>query len=236
MDFSPAFPLAEQDRLVIEKSLGKGMVGEAIAAPKIENPATYVELTTVNRTYRFLAGPNRGKDEIFRFFPMKQGRSSATWHYDLGGGEVGFVDVKADGNVVIAGIQDSKEGVVTQYSPPEPVLLKGLGAGDEKKLRMLVRVCDLKHPDDLTHEGWLDVVYRYLGAYRLKVPAGTYDTVLIKSTFNGEIGPATVDDTQYRFFARGTGMVATVEQRDVSAFLVYRPHTEVAKVLVTKPN
>jgi hypothetical protein len=116
------------------------------------------------------------------------------------------------------------------------MLLKGLSAGDEKKLRMRVRVCDLQKPDNLAHEGWLDVVYRYVGAYRLKVPAGTYDTVLIKSTLNGEIGPATVDDTQYRFFARGTGMVATVEQRDVSAFLVYRPHTEVAKVLVTKPN
>jgi hypothetical protein len=236
VDFGPAFPLAEQDRLAIEQGLGAGVVGEAIATPKIENPAAYFSLTPVSRTYRYVAGPNRGKKEILRSFPIKQGSMSATWHQDLGGGEVGFLDATADGSFVMVGTQDSGEGVLTRYSPPEPVLLKGLAAGEARMVRMGVRVWELKQPEEVIHEGWLDVVYRYLGAYRLKVPAGTFDTVLIKSTFKGEIGPARVDDIQYRFFARNTGMVATVEQRDIVAFLVYRPHTEVAKVLAAKSD
>ena len=69
----------------------------------------------------------------------------------------------------------------------------------------------MSNPDDLTHEGALDVNYRYIGAYKLKVPADSFDAVLMKWTFKGKVCPAPVDDTQYRFFAPDVGIVVAVE-------------------------
>ena len=232
----PLLPLAKLDRLAIEKSLGKGAIGEAISAPNVDDPARYLALAAGHRTYRVITGPDGNRDETHRSFPMKHDGGNVTWHYELGSGEIGFLDAKADGSFVMSGIQDFGEGVWTQYSPPEPVLIKGLAAGDESKVTMAVKVYDLNKPEVLKHEGSLDVIYRYLGAYRLTLPAGTYDAILLKSTFNGKIGPATVDDTQYRFFVAHLGMAATVERREVSAFLLYHRHLDVAKVLTARPN
>ena len=83
----------------------------------------------------------------------------------------------------------------------------------------------------MTHQGELQVTYEYLGAYRLTVPAGSFDTVVTKSTFSGKVGPAKIEDIQYRFFAEKVGLVATIENRQVSALLVYQSNKSIAKVL-----
>lgn len=136
----------------------------------------------------------------------------------------------------MTGVQDTEAGAITKYSPSEPFMLKGLAPGDERNMNLGLKVFALSDPDDLTHEGALDVNYRYIGAYKVNVPVGSFDAVLIKWTFKGNVGPATVDDTQYRFFAPGVGIVAGIEQLDVSALLVYNRHKKVARVLVAKPN
>ena len=55
------------------------------------------------------------------------------------------------------------------------------------------------------------------------------------NTFNGQIGPATVEDIQARFVAPNIGMVAAAEKRDVAAFLIYNDNTKVGKVLSQQP-
>ena len=45
-----------------------------------------------------------------------------------------------------------------------------------------------------------------------------------------------MNDTQYRFFAPGVGLVAAVEQLDASAVLVYNRHKKVARMLTAKPR
>ena len=49
--------------------------------------------------------------------------------------------------------------------------------------------------------------------------------------YKGKVGPADVDDTQYRFFAEDVGMVASVDKLDVSALLVYHDHSMTGKLL-----
>jgi hypothetical protein len=115
-------------------------------------------------------------------------------------------------------------------------MLNGLTPGEERNINLGVQVFALSDPSDLTHQGNLNVNYRYMGAYKVNVPAGSFDAVLIKWTFNGNVGPATVNDTQYRFFAPDAGIVAGIEQLDVSALFVYNRHNKVARVLVAKPN
>jgi hypothetical protein len=100
---------------------------------------------------------------------------------------------------------------------------------------MAVKVYDLGHPDAVTHEGTIDVSCRYVGAYRVTVPVGTHDAVLIKWVFSGRVGPASFDDVQHRLFALDLGMLALIEKRDVSAFLIYNVHTKEGKVLAVRP-
>ncbi len=97
-----------------------------------------------------------------------------------------------------------------------------------------VKVYDLGDPGDLTHQGSLDVIYSYVGAYKVTVPAGTYDAALIKWSYNGSVGPANVEDTQYRFLAEEVGIVAAVEKKDITAMLVYNDNSKYGKVLVSK--
>jgi hypothetical protein len=124
--------------------------------------------------------------------------------------------------------------VLTRYNPPEPLLIAGMNAGDSKTLMMKVNVYDLSNPKDFEHKGSLDVTLSYVGAYRVTVPAGTFDAALLKWDFKGKIGPASVEDIQARFVVPDVGMVAAAEKRDVAAFLIYNDNTKVGKVLAQK--
>jgi hypothetical protein len=233
---NPVLTLPLNDRLRIEQSLGKGVLGEPVPAAILEEPARYLPLATGPKTYRVVGSQPEPRQETYHSFPLSKERGNVLWHYDAGRDEIGLLEARAGGSFFMSGIQDLREGVVTRYSPPEPILLKGLVPGEQQALEMAVRVYDLHHADELAHEGTLSVTYQYAGAYRVKVPAGVFDAIVIKSTFRGKIGPAALEDIQYRFFALGVGMVASVEVRDVSAFFVYRRHTESAKMLLGKPG
>lgn len=224
-------PLAEQERAKIDRSLGPGVLGEAVAAQAIDEPEHYLDLTSVSRVYRIRSESGAQTEQRFHLTPVNAETGKPTWRYQQDGAENGFIEQEPDGSFVMTGVEDAETGAVTQYQPGEPLLLKGMKPGEERKLRMAVRVYDPASPSEIAHEGVLDVNYRYLGAYRLTLPAGTYDTVLTKSSFSGKVGPAHLEDTQYRFFAPGAGVVASIERRDVSAFLLYQAHLREARLL-----
>ena len=97
---------------------------------------------------------------------------------------------------------------------------------------MQVNVYDISDPSTVTHTGSLTLTVTYLGRYQVTVPAGTYPAALIKWQYNGQVGPATVSDVEYRFFADGVGPVAAIDKQSVSAFLVYNKDTKFGKVLI----
>jgi len=234
-DSGPTVPLPDDDRAAIEKYLGAGVVGEAVPAPSVAETARYLVLNSSARTFRLVSGDDAGKTEKHQPSIVKQDAEGTHWRYETRQ-FAGFITAKPGGDYVLTGVTDKDQGAITRYSPPEPFMLPGLAPGDERNVKLGVKVFDLSDPDDLSHEGALDVNYRYIGAYKIKVPAGRFDAILMKWTFKGKVGPASVDDTQYRFFAPDVGMVAAVEQMDVSAVLVYNRHKKVAKVLVSKPK
>ena len=95
-----------------------------------------------------------------------------------------------------------------------------------------MKVYDLSDPKEVSHRGYFNMIYTYVGAYEVTVPAGKFHASLFRSEYKGKIGPASVEDVQYRFLAKGVGPVALIEKLDVSAFLVYHDHTKYGKVLV----
>lgn len=229
----PILPLPESDRHMIERGLGKGVVGQAVPAPVIDNPAHYFKLTPSVGAFQIVHGPGTGHLEAFRLAikPHPHGQPKG-WTYQTGEQETGFIIAQPDGSLALSGVEEIPEKAITRYDPAEPILLKGIAPGEERAVPLRVRVYDSDDPDDLKHEGLMRVRLRYLGAYRLTVPAGSFDAVAMKSTSSGHIGPAQLEDTQYRFFSREAGLVAAIEYRHVSAFLLYNADTKVGKVLV----
>jgi len=111
------------------------------------------------------------------------------------------------------------------------LIVLGLKPGQSIRSKLKVEVFDLSNLKKVSHSGSLDVTYTYVGTYSVKVPSGTYDAALIRWDYAGEVGPATINDSQYRFLANGAGEVAMIQIRSISALLVYNDHTKCGKLL-----
>jgi hypothetical protein len=226
--------LSADEQAMLEELLGQGVIGEPVAGGTLT--PSFAPLRDGTWSYRIVGGKQKGQTEQHVVTRLERDPSGASWRYAVGSKGILFIKQTDDGSLTFLSQEDLDQGVISRYAPAEPGLLNGLAPGDSKTFRVAVKVYDLSSPQDVAHEGTLDVTYSYLGAYRITAPAGSYDAALIKWTYQGKVGPAKVDDTQYRFFADNVGMVASVDKLDVSAFLVYQDHTKFGKLLAQAPK
>jgi hypothetical protein len=224
-------PLPAQMQAAAQQYL-PGVVGKPVPAFTID-PAL-ASLSAGTRQYQIVSGPDAGTTEQHLIAPVPGDTTGTKWRYTIGDRSV-YLQLQPGQSLSVVSEQDGDQGVATHYSPAEPLLIAGMNAGDSRSATLKVNVYDLSDPTDLEHQGSLDVTLTYVGAYQVTVPAGTYDAALLKWSFKGKIGPATVEDIQARFVAPNVGMVAAAEKRDVAAFLVYNDNTKVGKVLAQQP-
>jgi len=223
--------LPAADRAEIEKFLGKDVVGKAVAGNPIADTENFFLFKPGSWTFRFTSGDNEGKDQEQSFSKIKKKADVQSGRYQNGKNEAVYVSRSKDGTISIVSQEDFKQGVISHFSPPEPIYISGLKPGESKTFKIDVKVYDLSDPTDLTHSGSLDLTYSYIGAYEVTVPAGTYQAALIKWDYKGKVGPASIEDTQYRFLAEGVGVVATIEKKNISALLIYHDDSKYGKVL-----
>lgn len=230
----PVIPLPDEDRERLEKGLGPGIVGKAVAAPTIDDPATFLKVAG-GRSWRFryTSGDKKDKVEAFTLSPRKRPTGELIWKADTGPTTSMYLRTGSDGSIELVSDENRDEGVITRYSPPEPLWVSNLKPGDVRRSKHDVKVYDLNDPKDVSHRGYLNLVYTYVGAYEITVPAGTFEVVLLRWEYKGKIGPASIEDVQYRLLAKDIGPVALIEKFDASAFLVYQNHTKVGRVLVS---
>lgn len=231
---NPPRPLSDEDQKTLDQYLGRNLVGEAIAAPALTNGLN--DLISLHDglawQMRVVSRKKAGEIELGSAGLLNRPGGSA-FRFDLGDGRnVLFGQLDQKGNLLCYASQDNQEGVISRFTPAQPIFLAGMSPGQIQVTNSRVSVADLSQPDVQTHSGQLNIEFQYMGAYRLRVPAGTIDTVLFITRLKGKVGPATVDDTIYRFFAKNSGPVAVVETNDVSALLVYHEKTRIGKVLV----
>jgi hypothetical protein len=226
--------LTADEQALLTELLGAGVVGEPVAGSTLT--AKFAPLHEGSWTYQVVSGKRQGQSEQHVVEPLQNDPSGADWRYTVDG--VGAVSIAQtdDQSLTFVSEEDLAQAVITRYSPAEPGLLTGLAPGDSRTSSIAVEVADLSSPDEISHRGKLKVTYSYLGAYEVTTPAGTYDAALIKWTYQGKVGPADVDDTQYRFFAENVGMVASIDKLDVSALFVYHEHSKFGKVLAAVPQ
>jgi hypothetical protein len=226
--------LTADEQAMLQELLGQGVIGEPVAGSALT--PSFAPLRDGTWTYQIVGGPDQGQSEQHVVTRLEGDPSGANWSYTVGAKGVVLIEQTDDGSLVFVSQEDRDQGVISRFAPPEPGLLTGMAPGDSKTIRVGVKVADLSSPQEVSHEGTLDVTYSYIGAYKITTPAGTYDAALIKWAYSGKVGPASVDDTQCRFFADNVGMVASVDKLDVSAFLVYQDHTKFGKLLAQIPE
>ena len=227
-------PMPSDDAKMLNELLGRDVVGKAVPTESISDVSQYFPLNEGTRKYRFTNGKHKGKTELHEISRSKRSGANASWIYKVGTSGVHHLDQEKDGSIRTAAIVENAHAVITRFSPEEPGMLAGFKPGESTKTEISVKVYDLKDLKDVSHEGTMTVTYTYVGAYEVKVPAGTFNAALIKWHFKGKVGPANIEDLQYRFFAKGTGMIAAVDKKNISALLIYHDNSKFGKVLLEK--
>jgi hypothetical protein len=224
-------PLPSTDQQEIEKLLGKGVVGEAQPATPLGSPDSYLPPKGSSMSYHVIE-KGKTKTEAHKLEDTTDASLAPGLRYSVEKAGAAFFQKASDGSLHTIAEQDLGNNVLSRFAPGEPLIIPGLKPGESRKSTLQVSVYDLSDLKKVTHSGSLDVTYTYIGAYRVTVPAGTYDAALIRWDYTGEIGPADIKDSQYRFIAPAAGMVAMVQVRSISAMLIYNDHTKQAKQLV----
>lgn len=220
-------PLPVDLRAAADKYL-PGVIGEPVAGFTLD--PSLASLNPGTRTYQIVSGPDAGKTEQHAIVAIPRDSTGEDWRYTFGD-RVLFLHATSGQSLAVVTEQDTRQGVMTKYSPGEPMLIAGMNPGDSRTMQVKVAVYDLNDPSNLEHSGSLDLTITYVGAYKVTVPAGTYDAAALLWNFKGKVGPATIDDTQARLVAADVGMVAAAEKRDVAAMLLYNDNSKVGKVL-----
>ncbi len=234
-DTGKVIHLPSGDKAILEQVLGSGVVGKAIPAMPIADTSKYVHLQEASWTFRYTSGKKKGQDVIQTMSELKRDTSRNSWRYSVAHGNVYFLNKDQKGGLSVTSEQDTNQGVISRFSPYEPIFVPGLKPGEMRKTKIDVKVYDLSKPTHLSHQGSLDLTLSYIGAYEVHVPAGTFKGSLIKWHYNGKIGPAKVDDVQYRFLAEKVGIAAMIDKRNISAVLIYHDRSKTGKVLVKHP-
>lgn len=134
-----------------------------------------------------------------------------------------------DGNSVVMPVQlDLGQSVSVRYDPPEVRFFAG---PEPKPVDMGVKVYDLHGTGSPEHTGSLRVTMVDRGVRRIRTPGGTFDVVMYRSDYEGEIGPASVKDTGIIFVSPTHGVVASVNHKKVSAMIFYDTDTRLSFTL-----
>ncbi len=136
-----------------------------------------------------------------------------------------------DGDSVVMPVQlDLGQSVSVRYDPPEVRFFSG---PDPKPVDMGVRVYDLHGTGSPEHTGSLRVTMVDRGVRRIRTPGGTFDVVMYRSDYEGDIGPASVKDVGIIFVSPTHGLVASVNHKKVSAMIFYNKDTRLAFALAS---
>jgi hypothetical protein len=227
----PVIPLSDADRGQLDALLGKGVVGEALPSAPLQDPGSYLPRHGRTLTYQVVTPGEKPAIENHEITETTEAAYQPGWHYSVGDvGEI-YIQKDADGHAATVAEKDLDKKVLSRFIPGDPLVLSGLQPGQSAASSHRVEVHDLANLNAVSHSGTLDVTYSHLGTHRVTVPAGTFDAVLVKWSYSGKIGPATIKDAQYRFLVPHVGMVAMIQIRSISALLVYNDHSKRGKLL-----
>jgi len=227
----PIIPLPDADRVQLDRLLGKGVVGEALPSTPLAGIEAYLPPKDRIMTLQVVTSGKQMTTETHRIEETVDTAFAPGWQYTIEGIAELYFQKDSAGNIRTVAEKDLDKAVLSRFTPGDPLIVPGLKPGQSTKSKHKVEVFDLSNLKEVAHSGSLDVTYTYVGTYRITVPNGTYAAALIRWDYTGEVGPATIKDSQYRFLASGAGEVAMIQIRSISALLIYSDHTKRGKLL-----
>ena len=199
----PVIALPDKDRTQLEALLGKGVVGDALPSAPLAAADTYMPSKGKATSYKVVTQGEKAGSETHHVEDTTDPSFAPGTHYTIEQvGELFFQEDSAGGIITVAE-KDLDNKVLSRFTPGDPLIVPGMQAGQSAKSSHKVEVYDLSNLKKVSHSGSLDVVYTYVGTYRVTVPAGSYDAALIKWDYSGKIGPATIKDSQVPFCGAG---------------------------------
>jgi hypothetical protein len=126
-----------------------------------------------------------------------------------------------DGEIVMPAAADSSEGALVVTTRPNPFLPKGMKPVETRSYSQEVSVRYLEDISDEWFSGKLKSDFTYVGTFKIRIPAGSFDAVLLRITNECKIGPAHTRSSSYSLFSPGVGLVAMILQAKVTAFWIY---------------
>lgn len=227
---SPAH--ADEFDALLKQYLGENILSEQIDAPVLEEPADYFPMRESQFTYdlRNQQGQNAGR-VTERMEHLKRDSFGCHWVRNVSDAYSDYIMFDDTHNLTLMSQLRHDKNRLTLFSPTELIIPDDFKPGSSVKRSLNIRVCKMPNTRNAEYQGVLNQTVTYHGAYRIKVPAGTYDTILIRRTLKGQVGPARIDNSTATFYAKNIGKVASLEHRDVSALIIYNKDTYVGKVL-----
>ncbi len=153
------------------------------------------------------------------------------WAMELPSGTTRYLKSVKDRGIVAATDISKPNAFIIRLDPPEPIVHAAAKGDTGVREDVKIRICDLDSPEETSYSGSVKCTWDDLGAWEVRVPLGTYDTRLIRIKYDGSIGPASVSAWKYLFLAKGVGVVAFTDSRDISAFIFYNNDVDHAGVL-----
>jgi hypothetical protein len=227
-------PLPASDQQALAKYLGPGVVGAALPSDPIADATTYFPLADQVFVFQVTSGSNSGAIQNLGLKQSQRPTGAPAWRYQLTPSLAAFINSSTGGDLLMPAVSDSDKGLVVVTTPANPFVLKGMKPGESKSFSQTVAVNYLDDPTKKDWGGSLNATYTYVGTYQVTVPAGVFKSILIRFAYTGKVGPADVTYTAYYLFAPGTGLVATVNLEDVSAFWIFHIDTTTGRILVSK--
>jgi hypothetical protein len=229
-------PLPPADQKILVEQLGADVVGEPLPSRPIDDPNIFFSFAHKPVTYRFTSGRNKGKIQTLLPTKVERPGGKFVWRVQLAPSLIGFLRQMPNGDIVMPAVEDTGAEALVVSTPDNLFISAGMKPGETHRFVQEVSVRYLDNIDDERWSGKLQTDFTYVGTYRTKVPAGSFDAVLLRTTVDGRVGPAHTHATSYSLFAPGEGLVAMILQQRVTAFWIYNVNGVGGKVLTSTPK
>ena len=211
------------------------MIGPAKNVPLLDNAKDWWPLKEATLTYGH--GNDHAKSETVVVSKITRAPGSTLkdpidgWAVELPGGTTRYLTTNDPYGIVSPSALNKSYSVIIELDPAEPIVHSGSKPGTPARRKTKVDVYNVGSMKSTAYSGTVDCTWTDLGGWRVKVPMGEYDTRLVKVEYNGSVGPASVNGSNYVFLAKGKGVIAYSDGRDISAFIIFNLDDDTGGVL-----
>lgn len=186
-----------------------GLLGEAVPLQGEVLLSTLVELKPRQAKYLILQGPMKGKTLQSTLTPPEPAGGDAAdnpWQLTLESVRTVFLQLSAQGTLLIPGEQDQSDRVFVSYEPAVGFIPAVLRMGRVTQGTSEMTIASLR-TGEVRDTGRCDWHTDVLGQQRVRTPLGEFDAILIRGVRDVKLGLATVHVAVDEAYVPGVGLV-----------------------------